>query len=98
MTKNEYKKILTTENKYFLSFSMAIIFALLSAPETYKYTNKKIKKILNTEICTDDGKPYAAGLVVHSLLFFIFSMLFLMESYVISFSIIILLTMIIIFI
>lgn len=95
---SSYERLLTTENKYFLGFSLTIIFALLNSPVTYKYTNKKINKIINTDICTEDGLPYASGLVVHSVLFFIFTMLFLIEDYRISLIIIALLLSIIFFI
>ena len=46
----------------------SIIFAILSSPNVYKFTGSKTRKY---DITTSDenGCPYAAGILLHSMLF-----------------------------
>lgn len=56
-------------NSFITSFITSLLFILLSTPETYKLTNKITTKY-GFSIATDEGRPYANGLFLHSLLVF----------------------------
>ena len=65
-----------------LSFSLSLLFILLTSPYTFRYSQRVVYKSTGVTIADDEGKAYASGVLLHSLLFFIFSMSIISSDYI----------------
>ena len=65
-----------------LSFSLSLLFILLTSPYTFRYSQRVVYKSTGMAIADDEGKAYASGVLLHSLLFFIFSMSIISSDYI----------------
>lgn len=69
----------TLQDKVIISFTSAVIFAILSSPKTFSLTGKKTKSY-GWESSSENGCPYAGGIALHSLLFFLIVLIIMIDN------------------
>jgi len=65
-----------------LSFSLSLLFILFTSPYTFRYTQPIVYKSTGLTIADDEGRAYASGVLLHSTLFFIFSLSIISNDYI----------------
>lgn len=65
-----------------LSFSMSLLFILFTAPYTFRYTQKIVRNATGLTIADEEGRAYASGVLIHSILFFLFAMSIISSDYI----------------
>lgn len=67
------------------TFSLAVLFIILSNNYTYK-RSQKIAEVCHatsiSNLATDDGNPLVLGKIFHTLLFFIFALIILTNNWI----------------
>jgi hypothetical protein len=74
---------ITFEDKLIISFTSAVIFALLSSPRLFSISGNKTKKY-GWETSSVDGCPYASGILLHSFLFFLIVLVIMIDNLLIA--------------
>jgi hypothetical protein len=77
-------------NTISILLSSAVIFALVSSPYAYKLTSNKLKEH-DIIIATEDGCPYALGILLHSIIFLLLFSVVNSKNYVYIITVILLL-------
>jgi hypothetical protein len=64
-----------------LVFSLSLVFMVLASPYSFKKSNTVVYS--NTSLMTaEEGRPYAFGILLHSLLFFLFAFSIVTNNYI----------------
>lgn len=65
-----------------LSFSLSLLFILFTSPYTFRYTQRIAYTTTGMTIADDEGRAYASGVLLHSVIFFIFSISIINSDYI----------------
>ena len=67
---------------YMHIFSFSVLFIILASPCTFKRTQNIMDKTCGLTTADNEGKPYAFGLFLHSLFFFILALSIVYDNYI----------------
>jgi hypothetical protein len=73
----------TIEDKLLISFTSAVIFALLSSPAVFLITGRKTRAY-GWITSSETGCPYASGLALHTFLFFLVVLIIMIDNLVLA--------------
>jgi len=66
---------INNQKKWMISFISAIVFVLVSTPQTFKLTNSIFEKYFCIKTIDEFEKPTWSGILLHALVFMIISRL-----------------------
>jgi hypothetical protein len=70
-------------DKLILTFATSILFIVLASPNMFKITGGKTHK-RGFDTSSEDGRPYASGIAIHSFIFFLFMFLMLLDNLLVA--------------
>lgn len=77
----------TDQKKWMISFISAIIFILVSTPQTFKFTNSIFEKYFCIKTIDEFEKPTWSGILLHALVFMLITRLLMnypVEEYLLN--------------
>jgi hypothetical protein len=67
------------QDKVLISFTSAVIFAILASPFVFRITGNKTRK-RGWITTSETGSPYASGIALHSFLFFLIVLIIMIDN------------------